>query len=162
MRQPDGTRRGALPAEICRALTILFEPEAVVELRVLETERGVVSGYFDNREKLVESAAMWSGQGSGVYVTLNVVNPELLARAANRTKEFTKKTTSDSEILRRRWLPIDLDPKRPAGICATDEEHKAALERAHLLGTELAEQGWPEPFILDSGNGSYLLYRIDL
>jgi hypothetical protein len=116
MRQPDVTLRGALSVEVCRALTTLFEPEAVVELRVLETERGVVSGYFNNLEKLVESVAMWSGEGSGVYVTLNVVNPELLARAANRTKEFAKKTTSDSEILRRRWLPIDLDPKRPAGI----------------------------------------------
>jgi hypothetical protein len=162
MRQPDVTLRGALSVEVCRALTTLFEPEAVVELRVLETERGVVSGYFNNLEKLVESVAMWSGEGSGVYVTLNVVNPELLARAANRTKEFAKKTTSDSEILRRRWLPIDLDPKRPAGICATDEEHEAALERAPLVSTWLAEEGWPEPFILDSGNGAYLLYRIDL
>jgi hypothetical protein len=39
MRQPDVTLRGALSVEVCRALTTLFEPEAVVELRVLETER---------------------------------------------------------------------------------------------------------------------------
>jgi len=114
---------------------MLFELGAVTELRVLETPRGVASGYFNDPERHAESAAEWNGKGSGVYVTLNVVNPELLARAANRTKEFAKKTTTDTEILGRRWLPIDPDPQRPAGICATDEEHEAAVQRANLVRT---------------------------
>ena len=31
----------------------------------------------------------------------------------------------------RRWLPIDIDPRRPAGIPSTDEEHDAAICLAH-------------------------------
>jgi hypothetical protein len=29
-------------------------------------------------------------------------------------------------------------------------------------GAHLAEQGWPEPVLADSGNGGHLLYRVDL
>jgi hypothetical protein len=137
----------------------LFEPGAVVELRVLDTSRGVVCGYFDDFEKLAVAAVRLSGKGSGVYVTLNSVDPELIARAANRMKEFAKKTTGDGDVLRRRWLPIDIDPKRPSGICATDAEHEAAVQRALKVSAGLAEGGWPRPVMVDSGNGVYLLYR---
>ncbi len=46
----------------------------------------------------------------GIYVTLNAVNPALLARRANRVKmRLTRSdsTTSDADILRRRWLPLE-------------------------------------------------------
>ena len=149
-------------ATIEEAFTTLFEPRAVIEMRVLETQRGIVSGYFDDSAEFARFAAKWSSKGSGVFATINVVNPGLLARAKNRTKEFVKKTTSDAEIVRRHWLPIDMDPRRPTGICATNAEHEAAVQRAHQVGAWLTEQGWPEPLMMDSGNGAYLLYRIDL
>ena len=41
--------------EIRRAIRILFEPSQVVELRAIEGKR-VVSGYFDDHEKLAPSA----------------------------------------------------------------------------------------------------------
>ena len=70
------------------------------------------------------------GRGPGVYVTLNPCRPELLSRAANRVKAHAETTTSDHEIARRRWLIIDVDPERPAGISATDAEHEAARAKA--------------------------------
>jgi hypothetical protein len=160
MRQPDETLPAPSRRRFPGALTTLFEPEAVVELRVLETERGVVSGYFDNPEKLVESVAMRTGVWSLRHPQRG--EPRAARPRGESDEGVREKTTSDSEILRRRWLPIDLDPKRPAGICATDEEHEAAVQRVNLVRTWLTEQGWPEALILDSGNGAYLLYRIDL
>ncbi|HKW92762.1 MAG TPA: hypothetical protein VJX92_12745 [Methylomirabilota bacterium] len=142
-------------------MAILFEPGAVVEVRVLETRRGTVSGYFNSLDAPVRSAAIWGGK-AGIYVTLNVLNPELLARAANWAAEFVKRTTGDSEVVRCPWLLLDLDPARPSGTSATDGEHEAALQLDHQVHTWLAQQGWPEPVIIDSGNGAYLLYRIDL
>jgi len=82
----------------------------------------------------------------GIYIILNVVNPDLLARAANRIRPVKQgESTSDKDILRRRWLKIDLDAERPAGISATDAEHAAAIERAKIVREYLTVQGWPQP-----------------
>jgi hypothetical protein len=149
-------------SQIDRALAVLFEQEDVVELRIPKTERdGVMSGYFNDREKLPRAAADCNGSAN-VYATLNPVRPDLLARAANRIQRRARVTTSDKDIVRRRWLPIDCDPARPADISSTDEEHEAALERARDIRMMLAEEGWPAPILADSGNGAHLLYPIDL
>ena len=74
-----------------------FEPRQVVELRAFKG-RETVSGYFDDREALAQAAASLDGQGYAVYVTLNEVDPALLARAANRARKVYKEpTTSDSD-----------------------------------------------------------------
>ena len=149
-------------AQIKRALDILFQPGDVVELRCLNTHKGTISGYFNDFNKLAQEAAKLSGKVPAVYVTLNPVNPDLLARSANRIKAYARETTADKDILRRRWLPLDFDPVRPAGISSTDAEHEAALTRAREVREWLRGQGWPEPILADSGNGAHLLYRIDL
>ena len=74
----------------------------------------------------------------------------------------TDSTTSDADILRRRWLPIDIDPLRPSGVSSTDEEHGLALAKADEVARWMAGLGFPEPIRADSGNGAHLLYRIDL
>ncbi len=141
---------------------ILFRPGQIVELRCPGYQRGTASGYFNDYAKLWAAAQLLSGHVPGVYVTLNPVNPALLARAANRLEIGAKKTTSDVDILTRCWLPIDLDAVRPAGISSTEEEHQAALDRAGEIRRQLRHQGWPDPIMADSGNGAHLLYRIDL
>src|SRR2546422_1499884 len=121
----DDGAAGALDA-IRGALDVLLEPGAVTELRVFETERGTVSGYYDDegREALVREAATWSGRAPGVYVIPNPVHRDLLARAVNRVRYYVKRgdATGDVDILRRRWLYIDVDPRRPAGISSTDAQ----------------------------------------
>jgi hypothetical protein len=160
----DGRARGKSDATAVRdALRLLVAPGAVVELRVLNTPRaGTVSGYFNDLDKLAHAAAQWSGNAPAVYFTLNPVNPALLARASNRVAERAKSTTGDRDILRRRWFFIDFDPRRPAGISATDAEHQAALERSQHCRDWLGSMGWPSPVEADSGNGGHLDYLIDL
>lgn len=152
----------ASPAIIRDALGVLLDPGTVVELRVLQTQKGVVSGYFDDLSALAEAAACWSGRAAGAYVTVNPVEPTLLARSPNRVTERAKHATRDHEIARRRWLFIDLDPVRPSGVAATDTEHQVAADRVSEIRTSLSSDGWPDPLLVDSGNGAYLLYRIDL
>lgn len=148
--------------DIYKSLSLLIEPGAVAELRVPSTPKGTVSGYFDDPRLLSDAAAALSGKAPGVYVTLNRVRPDLLARAANKTIPYAKHTTGDADIVRRCWLPIDFDPVRPAGISSTDAEHQAALELAEKCREWLGSQGWPSPIFADSGNGAHLLYKIDL
>jgi putative DNA primase/helicase len=119
------------------------------------------SGYFDSPEALAAAAARWDGKAN-LYLTLNPVNPALLARAANRILEKAESTSSDTDILRRRWLFIDLDPVRPAGISSTEAERQVAGRAAEQVLAFLCEMGWGQPIIAMSGNGWYLLYPIDL
>jgi len=151
--------------DIHRAAGILA-PEGVVEVRALAD--GVThSGYFDDYDALVRTVEALDADPSvaGIYVTLNSVNPALLARRANRIKMRLGRndaTTADADILRRRWFPVDIDPVRPSGVSSTDAEHEAALAAAERIAIWLAEQGFPAPIRADSGNGAHLLYRIDL
>jgi energy-coupling factor transporter ATP-binding protein EcfA2 len=150
--------------EVLRALRLFHGDGAVVELRALGAGHRVVAGFFDDYEKLAAAAADLDRSGAHVYVTVNAVNPALLARCANRVRPAGDgmPLTSDGDVVRRRWLLLDLDPVRPAGVAATEDEHRAALRRAKEIRRWLAEQGWPEPVVVDSGNGAYVLYRVDL
>jgi hypothetical protein len=151
--------------EILTCVETLWEPGAVGELRVLGAPRcGTVSGYFDNPAAFVAEALRWDGRAKGVYLTLNPVQPSLLARSANHATEGARRTTSDDLVLRRRWLLIDCDAVRPSGISSTAQEHAAALSRARAIRNLLVAEGWPaDAFVLaDSGNGGHVLVRIDL
>jgi hypothetical protein len=147
-------------AVIRKALEILSEPGQVIELRIPRA-RHTRSGYFDELDRAAEVAAKLNGTAS-VYMTLNPCNPALLARGVNRIVEGPEATTSDRDILRRVWFPIDLDPVRPTGVSSTDAEHEAAIARAREVFGYLRSLGWPEPLVADSGNGAHLLYRIAL
>ena len=148
------------------AVARIAGPGQVVEVRAL-TDQFTHSGYFNDYNALVRSVEPLDADGSvhGIYVTLNEVNPALLSRRSNRIKiRLGKKdsTTSDADIRRRRWLPIDIDPLRPSGVSSTDEEHGLALVKAEEVAQWIAGLGFPEPIRADSGNGAHLLYRIDL
>jgi hypothetical protein len=111
---------------------------------------------------MASRAADWSGNCPAVYFTLNPVQPELFDRSQNRLKCRPKETTTDAEIVSRRWLFVDFDAERPKGISSTDSEHAAALSLVQACKAWLSEQGWPLPLAGDSGNGAHLLYRIEL
>jgi hypothetical protein len=149
--------------EIYQALSLLIKPDSVVELRIPKAGRfGTVSGYYNDLRKLAQHAAYWSGKAPAVYFTINPVQDALLARSANRYKQYAEHTSNDTHIIERRWLPIDCDALRPAGISSTDEEHAHAFERAKSVQTWLKSRGWPEGILADSGNGGHLLYPITL
>jgi len=154
------------PTGIVHAIAVLEEPGQVVEVRAL-AENGTHSGYFTDFEALARQVEALDCDPSvhGCYVTLNVVNPALLSRRANRIKMHLSRadaTTSDADIIRRRWLPVDIDPVRPSGVSSTDAEHALAVTKADEIAAWLSGIGFPEPIRGDSGNGAHLLYRIDL
>lgn len=156
--------------EIIRALRQWFQPGDVFELRILDAVTAdyqrphVESGYFDFEHIEAVPAAMAKLRCyRGAYVTVNPVNPALLARAVNRIRSVGREpTTADSDILCRRWLLIDCDAERPSGISSSDEEHAAALQKAQEIQTGLSSLDWPGPLILDSGNGAQLMYAVNL
>lgn len=97
-----------------------------------------ISGYFDNFIKLADAIEEHSGDYEGIYVSLNSVNPALLARANKHAKEYAQATTTDRDIVRRAWLLIDIDPVRPAGVSSSDLEKEAARVKARAVRAWLA------------------------
>ena len=154
-------------AEIRRSLVLLHEAGSTFEIRVLGIPtRGKpfnASGYFNDFGKAAEAAYEYDrGNPAGVYTTMNPVLPACLARAANRIVNYHQHSTADREILRRRWILIDIDPDRPAGIAASESERQAAVELGSEIEDILRCRGWSYPLLADSGNGAYLLYAVDL
>jgi hypothetical protein len=158
--------------EIIRAMKVLAKPGQVVELRALNATEGgrafrfTASGFYTDfvqQSAFVRDAASLSGRSKGTYITLNPVKRDLLALAANRYRQCQKddSTTDDTNIEGRRWLPVDFDYERLAGISTTDEEHEAAFQLAAIVRDWLTARGWPAPIEADSGNGAHLLYRIE-
>lgn len=145
-------------------LSVLFRQSPVLEMRIPKANKygQTYSGYFDNEALMIDCVKKYDGKVPGIYVSLNPINPALLARTKNRVEENIKLTTNDDDILRRVWILGDIDPIRPAGISSTNEEHEAAISKAFYIKEYLNKKGWANPIIADSGNGASLLYRIDL
>jgi P4 family phage/plasmid primase-like protien len=159
------------PAEIEKALAVLVGPEQAFEVRILEPRRSgrnwnprVSYGYFDDPASVVPAlAALRLDAAKGIYITLNPVDPALLARSHNRFAEARNdSTTADKHIARRQWLLVDFDPERLTEVSATDEEKAKAHDRCQQVYRALKEENWPAPVVADSGNGYHQLYRVDL
>lgn len=156
--------------EITHALRLWFQAGDVFEVRVLDAvsadyrREHIESGYFDYEHiSAVPEALKLLLSFRGVYVTVNPVNPDLLARAVNRLRPAGRNpTTADTDIVRRRWLLIDCDPRRASGVSSSNSEHDFALAKAREIRDGLSSLGWPKPVLTDSGNGAQLMYRIDL
>jgi hypothetical protein len=104
---------------IYNALTLLHAPGSVIELRIpnavtgqrgpRKKYRSTVAGFYNDFAALAQEAVTWSSKSDGVYITLNVITPDLLARYANRVEEGAEALTNDRHVIRRHWLPIDFD-----------------------------------------------------
>jgi len=137
-----------------------------LELRILEPNGapGVASGYFRDPAKMMAEAHRYTKAGGNAYLTINPAKLDLAARTG-LDKAQSKKgtpTTSDKDITRRTHILLDLDFQRPAGIPASDQDLQSALDLATYIEATLADEGWPTPTIINSGNGAHLLYAVDL
>lgn len=167
--------------EIRKAVAVLFADVhfgagECIEVRLLDKRKKlVVSGWFDDIDLLAKRVALAARDGVGVfgtyrfiqdnvYWTVNPVNDALLSRQPKNTLDFVAENSSDNNVTRRCWLPIDVDPLRPSGVSATNEERKLAVEVIKAIVAKLEELGFTSNMYVagTSGNGFHFLIRIDL
>ena len=143
----------------------------LVEIRLLTKDKGpTFSGIFDNADSIIRELRSFPEKTvvKGVYYTLNP-----LKDYCREWPQFGKiiqagKTTNDNDIQKRSWLLIDIDPKRPSGINATEDEkakaHTVADSIFRLYSIDIPSiEYFPNPkIIIDSGNGYHLLWRCDM
>ena len=136
--------------------SLFHQEDDVVEVRIIGDKN--YSGYYKNIENLIRDVEpMDNVNGEQIYFVLNTVNPDCYGRAQNeRLIQYPKNTTSDVDVVGRRWIMIDLDPRRPAGTSSTNEQ----VEKAHLKAVDvynfLKTYGFSEPVVAMSGNGYHV------
>ena len=153
-----------------KALHLLTQgaSESVVEIRLLGRKKkgDIMSGYFDppafcTAAKLLET--LLNNNNYNCYVTMNVLHPGLLSRYYRRFEKYPSNTTTDSEILRYRWIMMDFDPVRPSAINATEKEKESALDLSSQVKTFCINNLKMEsPLECTSGNGVHHLYPFDM
>lgn len=163
-----------LVARVTAWLRLLVEPGTVAELRIpdyrspRDTATSTRAGFFDSDhlERMAWEALYASQFAPGVYFTLNPLDQAVLRRGHTNSVGKANKQAQTADVLRRRWLFVDIDPMRdhPDGgqTSATDTEKGQALVRAHDIACWLKARGWSASLLVDSGNGYYLLFRVDL
>lgn len=155
-------------SEMMKTLSTIVPDRKCVELRIQNKKGNWMSGFYDaeHMEQLAVDALIvdQTYNPTGSYVTLNSINPDLLARRKNRFETFVKSgtLTDDDSIVNWDYLPIDIDPVRPAGISSTKEELALCEAKADEVVAYLTSIGFPLPMRACSGNGIHLLYRINL
>jgi len=138
------------------------QPAEVIEARFIKVNGYAThSGYFDDHDLFCKFVKQLDAtQHGGAYFSLQGIDRRLIGRAFNRIKK-SDLTTSDRDVLFYRWLPIDLDPIRPAGISSSDKELSAALELRDIVAEHcISEMKFSRPIRAMSGNGGHLLFRL--
>jgi len=151
--------------EVRKAISILKAPNEVFEVRVIGNTGGrkdILSGYFRDADTLLLNFDKIDVRNRNIYITLGEVKEECFSRSQSEHFERNPSTTSDPEIVRYKWLFIDLDPVRPTGISSTDTELEQARLLMNKVAAYLSDLGFQEPVTAISGNGYHLLYRIDV
>ncbi|QDT57308.1 hypothetical protein Pan44_53760 [Caulifigura coniformis] len=161
--------RGRLLGDVTRAVNYLLVDGHCLEVRALGVpnrgRRAEWGGYFDNAEAAAKAILQCSDNNAeGVYLTLNPLKKDVLARRVNRIEYADRKFpfAADGDVARLAWLYIDVDPVRPSGVSATVEEKQHAVDIAKQVNKFLQDRGFPQALPADSGNGIHLLVKIDL
>ena len=140
------------------ALHVICDPGDVHEVRVPDTNLGVLAGWFDDLVAMTQAILdLTRGEGKyegkygfkaltrvpeSVYVSLNPVSEDLLALVGNRIK-VCDTTTKDHDIVAIKRLFLDGDPWRRKGISSTDEGHSLAISKMKEIRDYLIGHGVP-------------------
>ena len=147
--------------ELRKAIQILKPDNQLFEIRIIGQQKPI-SGYFKDADTLVKMLDTVDIRNTNVYITLNQVNKAWFSRMQSENFLKGKNATSDPEIDGYNYLFIDLDPHRPSGISSSNDEFKAACEKAKKVCAYMENIGFEKPIKAISGNGAHLLYRINL
>ena len=131
----------------------------LVEIRILDPNtKKSYSGYFTDIETLLKAIKPYNK--CNIYFTLNVINEACYSREQHDVISLRpKSTTSDGDIIARKWCLVDIDCEKPSDTNSSDEEKKLAQEVVNNVYKFLRNEGFESPVVCDSSNGYHLLYK---
>jgi len=129
------------PAEVAEQLALFVHPSQTTELRALHVgERGrTFAGWFrgDRLHEMARQALALSRQAAGVYFIPNPIDPAVAQKRLDTVLNVPRgfSLTTDADILERRFLIVDLDPKRGPN---DQGEHCPSTARELALASRMA------------------------
>lgn len=135
------------------------------EIRLLgDRKNNILSAYFTDVETAIRAIEPFDRQQTfQIYFTVNEVNPACSSRKQyERFIQASGSSTSGNDIISRRWLPIDIDVKRPTDISSTDEEKEYAHTKAGDVYRFMQQNGFPLPVVCDSSSGYHMYYPVSM
>ena len=148
-------------SQVYRWWDVMKGGNELVEVRLIGSNK-TASGYFSNPKTLIEAIRPYT-ENFNIYFTLNKIDPACYGREQrDRILQRVKNTTSDSEIIARDWVLVDLDAKRLSGVCSTKEEAIKAHEKGKEVYKFLMDNGFYEPIVVFSSSGIHLYLRCAL
>lgn len=133
------------------------------EIRILG--RFSYSGYFRNFENLVSRIEPYTNMDDEqIYFILNSIDKDCYARPqCEKFVKSPKVTTTDSDIIRRKFLLLDFDPIRKSQTNSSDAQFELAHKKAQdVYRFLIREHGFTDSIICISGNGWHVLVPVDL
>lgn len=123
----------------------------------------IISGWFSSVEYLLSSLEVLESEPWQWYFVFNEVEQTQLISKSNMNMNYncftqSNVTLSDKDVLRRRWIMIDIDPVRPSGVSSSEEELAEALSVADKVRDFLTDKGFHTPLVALSGSGYHLMY----
>ena len=148
--------------QIYKWWSIFHEDDEITEVRSFGGAS--YSGYYKDIDNAIRDIEfLESKPDQQIYFVINAIRDDCYGREQREKLVYKPKhTTNDSEIVGRKWLMIDLDPKRASGTNSSAEELEYAHRKAIDVYRYLKDNGFNEPVICLSGNGYHLMYPIRL
>lgn len=144
-------------SDMVEYLKLFVDPSSVTELRAFGDGQAI-HGTFDHANlDVMAKCATELANCRGVYFLPNPISLEATNRLVNGGKCAT-----DADVIRRRWVLVDIDPVRPKDSNATQAERDSAWRVTKNCHALLEALGWKSPIVASSGNGWHLCYPVDL
>ena len=138
-----------------------------IEVRILNTPLGVVSGIFTadaiGAEAFCKQVTALHLENYTAYQVLGELRNEYVAgKSLNELALHAKNTAKDGDIQTICYIMTDFDPMRPSKTSATEAEKQAAYQRLVLYLVDMKGAGLIPSIITDSGNGYNAYFRVNL
>lgn len=153
---PEQERGIRLWYDLCK------DNKELVEIRAIDPlSNKVYSGYFKDVETIIAELKLY--EHCNIYWTLNDIKESCYSRMQhNKMLLKPKESTSDRDIEGYRFILVDIDCERSAGVASSEEELDYAKKKANEVYAFLRNESFSEPIVMCSGSGIHLLYRVSL
>lgn len=155
--------------EIRKWHSVFYPQGGLFEIRLLggKGRWKSASGYFTDVDTMIEQlepilTQEYTYGSPSAYFTLNEIPEALYSREQHDKFVTGVSSTTDNDITRRKFVMMDFDPVRQAGISSSDAELAAAKTRMSKVYHFLKDLGFNEPVMAISGNGWHLQYSVDM
>ena len=88
------TAKEKLKKELIHTFSIINPAGEYMEIRILNSNTGTLSGYFNSAEDIYNAVHTFDSKYN-IFFTLNELSPKIIARSQNHFTKYAKNTTAE-------------------------------------------------------------------